>query len=71
MELRKHVRESSVSVLIPLTNIFVALWTQLALAYAVHKSLIFFRIPLTAAILPKVAKTLRKWGWNVGKPKPT
>ncbi|KAL5396202.1 hypothetical protein PMIN02_003354 [Paraphaeosphaeria minitans] len=48
-----------------------SLWTQLALAYAVHKSLIFFRIPLTAAVLPKVAKTLRKWGWNVGKPKPT
>lgn len=48
-----------------------ALWTQLALAYAVHKSLIFFRIPLTAAVLPKVAKTLRKWGWNVGRPKPT
>lgn len=50
---------------------FAALWTQLALAYAVHKSLIFFRIPLTAAVLPKVAKTLRKWGWNVGRPKPT
>ncbi|KAJ4357773.1 DUF1279 super [Didymosphaeria variabile] len=48
-----------------------SLWTQFALAYAVHKSLIFFRIPLTAAVLPKVAKTLRKWGWNVGKPKPT
>ncbi|KAF2441729.1 hypothetical protein P171DRAFT_434365 [Karstenula rhodostoma CBS 690.94] len=48
-----------------------SLWTQLALAYAVHKSLIFFRIPLAAAVLPKVAKTLRKWGWNVGKPKPT
>ncbi|KAJ4294463.1 DUF1279 super [Kalmusia sp. IMI 367209] len=47
-----------------------SLWTQLALAYAVHKSFIFFRIPLTAAVLPKVAKTLRAWGWNVGKPKP-
>ncbi|KAF1960136.1 hypothetical protein CC80DRAFT_489352, partial [Byssothecium circinans] len=35
-----------------------SIWTQLALAYAVHKSLIFFRIPLTAALLPKVAKTL-------------
>ncbi|KAF1964975.1 hypothetical protein BU23DRAFT_40099 [Bimuria novae-zelandiae CBS 107.79] len=48
-----------------------SLWTQLAIAYAVHKSLIFFRIPLTAAVLPKVAKTLRKWGWNVGRAKPT
>jgi hypothetical protein len=41
--------------------------TQLALAYAVHKSLIFFRVPLAAAILPSVVKTLRRWGWNVGR----
>jgi hypothetical protein len=38
----------------------------LALAYAVHKSLIFLRVPLTAAILPKVVKVLRGWGWQVG-----
>jgi len=44
-----------------------SLWTQLALAYAVHKSFIFIRVPLTAAILPKVVKTLRSWGWNIGK----
>jgi Protein of unknown function (DUF1279) len=43
------------------------LLTQLALAYAVHKSLLVFRIPLAAAILPSVVKTLRRWGWNVGK----
>ncbi|CAI6338185.1 unnamed protein product [Periconia digitata] len=48
-----------------------SLWTQLVLAYAVHKSLIFIRIPLTAALLPKVAKQLRAWGYNVGKAKPT
>jgi hypothetical protein len=51
-----------------------AIWTQLGLAYAVHKSLIFFRIPLAGAILPKVARTMRGWGYNVGrapKPKPT
>jgi len=48
-----------------------AIWTQLALAYAVHKSLIFIRIPLAAAILPKVARTLRGWGYTVGRaPKP-
>lgn len=41
--------------------------TQLALAYAVHKSFIFIRVPLTAAILPRVVKTLRGWGWNIGK----
>ncbi|EEP80810.1 conserved hypothetical protein [Uncinocarpus reesii 1704] len=46
------------------------IWTQLALAYAVHKSLIFLRVPLTAAVTPKVVKTLRSWGWNIGKRKP-
>jgi hypothetical protein len=43
------------------------LWTQLALAYAIHKSFIFLRVPLTAAVLPKVVKTLRGWGYNIGK----
>lgn len=43
------------------------IWTQLALAYAIHKSFIFVRVPLTAAITPKVVKTLRSWGWNIGK----
>jgi len=38
----------------------------LALAYAVHKSLIFLRVPLTAAVLPKVVQVLRRWGWQVG-----
>ena len=47
-----------------------AIWTQLGLAYLVHKSLIFIRVPLTAAVLPKVVKTLRKWGYNIGKKKP-
>jgi len=45
------------------------IWTQLALAYIVHKSLIFFRVPLTAAVLPKVVKVLRSRGWNVGRRK--
>ncbi|KAF2204740.1 hypothetical protein GQ43DRAFT_387214 [Delitschia confertaspora ATCC 74209] len=47
-----------------------SLWTQLALAYAIHKSFIFIRVPLTAAVLPKVVKQLRKWGFDVGKRKP-
>ncbi len=42
-------------------------WTKLALAYAIHKSFIFIRVPLTAAITPKVVKTLRSWGWKIGK----
>jgi len=44
-----------------------SLATQLALAYAIHKSFIFIRVPLTAAITPKVVKTLRGWGWDIGK----
>ncbi|KAL3456812.1 hypothetical protein BJX64DRAFT_293738 [Aspergillus heterothallicus] len=47
-----------------------SLWTQLALAYAIHKSFIFIRVPLTAAITPKVVKQLRRWGWDVLKGKP-
>ncbi|PYI20920.1 hypothetical protein BO86DRAFT_387160 [Aspergillus japonicus CBS 114.51] len=47
-----------------------SLWTQLALAYAIHKSLIFIRVPLTAAITPKVVKTLRQWGYNIVKGRP-
>jgi hypothetical protein len=50
--------------------ILLGLWTQLALAYAIHKSFIFVRVPLTAAITPKVVKQLRKWGWDVVKGKP-
>ncbi|KAL1797238.1 hypothetical protein ACET3X_003844 [Alternaria dauci] len=47
-----------------------SIWSQLGLAYLVHKSLIFVRVPLTAAVLPKVVKTLRSWGYNIGKRKP-
>ncbi|KAI9794789.1 MAG: hypothetical protein M1816_002917 [Peltula sp. TS41687] len=46
-----------------------SIWTELALAYAVHKSFIFFRVPLTAAITPRVVKILRRWGWDLGKRK--
>ncbi|EGD88380.2 uncharacterized protein TERG_04631 [Trichophyton rubrum CBS 118892] len=46
-----------------------SIWTQLALAYAIHKSFIFFRVPLTAAVTPKIVKSLRRWGWNIGKRK--
>ncbi|EPE02206.1 peptide alpha-n-acetyltransferase [Ophiostoma piceae UAMH 11346] len=46
-----------------------SLATQLALAYAIHKSFIFVRVPLTAAVTPKVVKVLRAWGWKIGKPK--
>ncbi|KKA28606.1 hypothetical protein TD95_003949 [Thielaviopsis punctulata] len=44
-----------------------SLGTQLALAYAIHKSLIFIRVPLTAALTPKVVQILRGWGYQIGK----
>ncbi|KAI9678150.1 MAG: hypothetical protein M1817_006095 [Caeruleum heppii] len=47
-----------------------SIWTQLALAYAIHKSFIFIRVPLTAAVTPKVVRVLRGWGWDIGKRKP-
>jgi hypothetical protein len=48
-------------------EIFIGLATQLALAYAIHKSFIFVRIPLTVAVTPRIVKQLRAWGWNIGK----
>ncbi|EGX96284.1 hypothetical protein CCM_00940 [Cordyceps militaris CM01] len=48
-------------------NETASLGTQLALAYAIHKSFIFLRVPLTAALTPKIVKKLRSWGWNIGK----
>lgn len=49
----------------------IGIWTQLVFAYAIHKSLlIFVRVPLTAAVTPKVVKVLRRWGWDIGKRKP-
>ncbi|KIH93137.1 peptide alpha-n-acetyltransferase [Sporothrix brasiliensis 5110] len=47
-----------------------SLATQLALAYAIHKSFIFVRVPLAAAVTPQVVKVLRSWGWKIGKAKP-
>lgn len=47
-----------------------SLGTQLALAYAIHKSFIFVRVPLTAAVTPKVVQVLRSWGWQIGKKTP-
>lgn len=49
--------------------LITGLATQLALAYAIHKSFIFVRIPLTMAITPRVVKVLRRWGWQIGKRK--
>jgi len=44
-----------------------SLATQLALAYAIHKSFIFIRVPLAVTLTPKIVKVLRGWGWDIGK----
>lgn len=41
-------------------------WTELAVAYALHKTLIVVRLPLTAAITPPIVRKLRSMGFNVG-----
>lgn len=42
-------------------------WTELALAYAIHKSLIVIRLPIAAAITPAVVKYLQRFGFDIGR----
>ena len=51
-------------------GLLLGIWTQLALAYAIHKSFIFIRVPIAVAVTPKVVKVLRGWGWDIGKRRP-
>ncbi|EDK43002.1 DUF1279 super [Lodderomyces elongisporus] len=44
-------------------------WTEFLIAYGLHKSLIFIRLPITAAITPSVVKLLRSWGFRIGQDK--
>ncbi|CAK9440406.1 uncharacterized protein LODBEIA_P45060 [Lodderomyces beijingensis] len=44
-------------------------WTEFALAYGIHKSLIFIRLPITAAITPGIVGVLRRWGFKIGTDK--
>lgn len=41
--------------------------TEFLIAYGIHKSLIFIRLPITAAITPAVVRSLKSWGFNLGK----
>lgn len=45
------------------------LLTEAILAYGIHKSLIFIRVPITAAITPAIVNKLRKMGFNIGSQK--
>lgn len=43
-----------------------SVWTTFAIAYGLHKSLIFVRLPIAAAITPTVVSKLRSMGFNIG-----
>lgn len=40
------------------------LLTEFIIAYGLHKSLIFVRIPLTAAVTPTMARLFKQWGFK-------
>lgn len=44
-------------------------WTEFAIAYGIHKSLIFIRLPIAAAVTPGIVKVLRGWGFRIGTDK--
>ncbi|ODV63524.1 Nat2p ASCRUDRAFT_28464, partial [Ascoidea rubescens DSM 1968] len=41
--------------------------TKFAIAYGIHKSLIFIRVPLTASITPIIVRYLQRLGFNIGR----
>ncbi|AAS53846.1 AFR475Cp [Eremothecium gossypii ATCC 10895] len=41
--------------------------TEFLIAYGIHKSLVFIRVPITAAATPAIVKALQHWGFNIGK----
>ncbi|KAG4302050.1 hypothetical protein PCK1_001725 [Pneumocystis canis] len=43
------------------------IWTQIAIAYGIHKLLILVRVPLTAAFTPPLVKILNQKGWSIGR----
>jgi len=53
------------------TYVLLGLWTEILLAYGIHKTLvIWIRVPLAVAITPKIVKVLRARGWKIGRTKP-
>lgn len=46
-------------------------WAEFGIAYIIHKSLIFIRVPITVAITPRIASKLGQWGFNVKRAVPT
>lgn len=46
-------------------------FTELGIAYIIHKILIVVRLPLTVALTPRVAAKLQQWGFKVTQAVPT
>lgn len=46
---------------------YSAFWTTFFIAYGLHKSLVFIRLPLTATLTPSIVKQLQKFGFNIGR----
>ncbi|CCJ28955.1 unnamed protein product [Pneumocystis jirovecii] len=44
-----------------------SIWTEIAIAYGIHKLLILVRVPLTAAFTPPLVRILNQRGWFIGK----
>ncbi|KAG5520173.1 hypothetical protein PMAC_001250 [Pneumocystis sp. 'macacae'] len=44
-----------------------SIWTEIAIAYGIHKLLILVRVPLTAAFTPPLVRILNQRGWSIGK----
>ncbi|GMM56478.1 Nat2 protein [Maudiozyma humilis] len=40
------------------------LLAEFLIAYGLHKSLVFVRIPVTAAVTPTMARVFKRWGWT-------
>ncbi|EMR09898.1 hypothetical protein PNEG_01659 [Pneumocystis murina B123] len=44
-----------------------SIWTEIAIAYGIHKLLIFVRVPLAAALTPPLVRLLIRQGWLISK----
>lgn len=51
----------------PSSWISSTLLAEIGVAFAIHKSLIFLRVPFTMAITPPIVKALQRWGFQIGK----
>ncbi|KTW26021.1 hypothetical protein T552_03291 [Pneumocystis carinii B80] len=48
-------------------NTEASIWAEIAIAYGIHKLLIFVRVPLTAVFTPPLVRLLIRQGWSISK----